>query len=75
VVVANFPGLSASMAEVVAAIEAAAPEVAGQISWEEIPLPFPATVEMRALEHAIGPLSQPTLADGIKKTIAHFRSR
>ena len=41
-VVANFPGRSASMQEVVAAIEAAAPEIAGQISWDETPLPFPA---------------------------------
>jgi UDP-glucuronate 4-epimerase len=72
-VVANFPGFSASMAEVVAAIEAAAPEVAGQISWEEIPLPFPEKVEMRALEQAIGPFSQPSLAEGVNETVAHFR--
>jgi UDP-glucuronate 4-epimerase len=72
-VVGNFPGRSASMEEVVAAIEAAAPEVAGQISWEETPLPFPAKVEMRALEEAIGPLSQPSLADGINETIKLFR--
>ena len=72
-VVANFPGRSASMEEVVAAIEAAAPEVAGQISWEETSLPFPAEVEMRALEEAIGPLSQPSLAEGINETIKLFR--
>ena len=57
-VVANFPGVSASMAEVVAAIEAAAPEVAGG-SWEDTPLPFPAEVESAALEEAIGHFSQP----------------
>ena len=62
------------MEEVVAAIEAAAPEVAGQISWEETPLPFPAEVEARALEEAIGPLPQPSLAEGIAETIALFRS-
>jgi nucleoside-diphosphate-sugar epimerase len=73
-VVANFPGRSASMEEVVAAIEAAAPEVAGQISWEETSLPFPAEVEMRALEEAIGPLSQPPLAEGIAETIELFRA-
>ena len=72
-VVANFPGISASMAEVVAAIEAAVPEVAGQISWEETPLPFPAEVEMRALEAAIGPVSQPSLAEGVNETIKLFR--
>ena len=61
------------MEEVVAAIEAAAPEVAGQISWEEIPLPFPEKVEMRALEAAVGPVSQPSLAEGINETVTHFR--
>jgi hypothetical protein len=30
---------------------------------------------MRALEQAIGPFSQPSLAEGIKETIAHFQSR
>jgi UDP-glucuronate 4-epimerase len=72
-VVANFPGVSASMAEVVAAIEAAAPEIAGQISWEETPLPFPAEVEARALEKAIGPVQQPSLTEGVAETIALFR--
>jgi len=72
-VVANFPGRSASMAEVVAAIEAAAPEVAGQISWNETPLPFPTKVEMRALEAAIGTLPQPPLAEGIAETISLFQ--
>ena len=64
---------SASMAEVVAAIEAAAPEVAGQITWDETPLPFPAEVETHALEEAIGPLPQPSLAEGIAETIELFR--
>jgi UDP-glucuronate 4-epimerase len=72
-VVANFPGVSASMAEVVAAIEAAAPEIAGQITWEETPLPFPAEVEARALEKAIGPVQQPSLTEGVAETIALFR--
>jgi nucleoside-diphosphate-sugar epimerase len=73
-VVANFPGLSASMQEVVAAIEAAAPEIAGQISWQETPLPFPATVEAHALEDALGSLPQPSLAEGIGETIELFRA-
>ena len=37
------------MAEIVAAIEAAAPEAAGRITWDEAPLPFPAELEARAL--------------------------
>ncbi len=72
-VVANFPGVAASMAEVVAAIEAAAPEVAGQITWEDTALPFPAELEARALEELVGPLSQPSLEEGALETIEHFR--
>ena len=72
-VVANFPGVHASMAEVVAAIEAAAPEIIGRITYERAPLPFPAELEARALEAAIGPLAQPSLAQGIGETIELFR--
>ena len=72
-VVANFPGVRASMAEVVAAIEAEAPEIAGRITYEETPLPFPAELDARALEEAIGPLPQPSLAEGIGETIERFR--
>ena len=71
--VANFPGVGASMAEIVAAIETAAPEVAGRITYDEAPLPFPAELEARALEEAIGPLAQPSLAEGISETIELFR--
>jgi UDP-glucuronate 4-epimerase len=72
-VVANFPGARASMAEVVAAIEAEAPAVAGRITYEEAPLPFPEELEARALEEAIGPVPQPHLAEGIGETIERFR--
>jgi nucleoside-diphosphate-sugar epimerase len=72
-VVANFPGVRASMGEVVAAIEAAAPEAAGTITWEETPLPFPAELEARALEELVGPLPQVSLADGVRATIERFR--
>ena len=72
-VVVNFPGVLASMAEVVAAIEAAAPEVEGRVSWIETPLPFPAELEAAALERALGPLGVPALADGVRETIDRFR--
>jgi len=71
--VANYPGVAASMSEVVAAIEAAAPEVAGRISFADAPLPFPAELETSALERALGRLEAPTLADGVRETIERFR--
>lgn len=73
-VVANFPGVRASMAEVIAAIEAEVPELAGKITYEDAPLPFPAELEARALEEAMGPLPQPALAEGIRATVERFRS-
>ena len=72
-VVANYPGEPASMDEVVAAIEAAAPEVAGLIEFDDTPLPFPEVVESTALERVLGPLSRTALADGVLATIETFR--
>ena len=72
-VVANFPGVTASMADVVAAIEAAAPEADGKITWDDAALPFPAELEARALEELVGPLPKLSLADGVRATIERFR--
>jgi UDP-glucuronate 4-epimerase len=74
VVVANFPGVPASMDEVVAAIEAAAPEVAGRIDYDDVQLPFPPEMEARALEAAIGAVSRTPLADGVRETIELYRA-
>jgi nucleoside-diphosphate-sugar epimerase len=72
--VANFPGVAASMAELVAAIECAAPEVAGTVTWEGTELPFPALLEAEALKRALGALPQTPLADGVAATVAHYRA-
>jgi nucleoside-diphosphate-sugar epimerase len=72
--VANYPGVKASMSEVVAAIEAAAPEVAGRISHADAALPFPAELEASALERALGRLAAPTLAEGVRETVERFRA-
>ncbi len=73
--VANFPGVSSTMQEVVDAIEAAAPAVAGKVFWEEGQLPFPEALESRVLERLIGPMTPTPLAEGVRSTIEHFRSR
>jgi UDP-glucuronate 4-epimerase len=71
--VANFPGAPSTMQEVVDAIEAAAPAVAGKVYWEEGQLPFPESLEGNLLERLIGPLRQTRLADGVRQTIDHNR--
>jgi nucleoside-diphosphate-sugar epimerase len=73
--VANFPGVSSTMQEVVDAIEAAAPAVAGKLFWEEGQLPFPEALEGRLLERLVGPITPTPLAEGVRATIEHFRSR
>ena len=66
--VRNLGGPAVPMSEVVAAIEAAAPDVAGRITYEEAALPFPEEFESSA------PLSTP-IRQGVRETIELFRSR
>lgn len=73
--VANFPGEPSTMQEVVAAIEAAAPETAGKITWMDTALPFPESLESDILERLVGSLSQTPLTDGVRRTIEDFRAR
>ncbi|MGZ8629305.1 MAG: NAD-dependent epimerase/dehydratase family protein [Actinomycetota bacterium] len=72
--VANVPGIAASTAEIAAAIETFVPEVAGKVTWTEDALPFPETLEATLLERLVGPLPRTSLADGVRRTIEHYRS-
>jgi UDP-glucuronate 4-epimerase len=69
----NIGGKSVSTAEVIAAIEQAEPSAHGRITFDDIPLPFPAEVDNHALVTAIGPLHFTPLADGIAETLSIFR--
>lgn len=71
--VANFPGEPTSMDEVVAAIESAAPEAAGAITWSEERLPFPESLESGLLERLLGPLPHTPLSEGVTRTVDRFR--
>lgn len=72
--VANFPGVPSAMSDVVEAIEAAAPQIAGRISWEEGQLPFPESLRSGLLERLVGPLRHTSLREGTRLTIEHYRS-
>jgi UDP-glucuronate 4-epimerase len=71
--VANVPGEASTMQEVVAAIEAAVPGIAGSITYADEPLPFPESLESGLLERLVGPLPRTSLTDGVRQTIEHFR--
>jgi nucleoside-diphosphate-sugar epimerase len=70
----NFPGARAHMSEVVSAIEAAAPEAAGTITFVDTQLPFPADLESGGLEAAVGPLRLTPLTEGVHETVERFRA-
>jgi nucleoside-diphosphate-sugar epimerase len=69
----NIGGDSVSTAQVIEAIEKAEPSACGRITFDDIPLPFPAEVDNRALVSAIGSLSFTPLADGVAETLDIFR--
>ncbi len=71
----NLGGSVATMGEIVAAIEAAAPEVRGLITFDEKPLPFPEAFDAAPLEQVIGTLPFTPLSQAVADTIALFRER
>lgn len=69
----NLTGTVASMQQVVAAIEQAAPSAKGQITFEEKGLPFPEEMDSAPLTQALGPMPVTPLAEGVAATIQRFR--
>lgn len=69
----NLAGSVVGMREVVAAIEAVAPDVRGRVSFDDEPLPFPPEVHTGDLENAVGPLPQTSLENGVRNTVERFR--
>jgi nucleoside-diphosphate-sugar epimerase len=70
----NLGGTVASVADVVAAIERAAPESAGNITFQEEPLFTPDGVEGKAVEELLGPIAWRPLDQGVRDTIVAFRT-
>jgi nucleoside-diphosphate-sugar epimerase len=68
----NMAG-AAHMRDVVAAIEAAAPDVAGQITYEEVELPFPQELETGGFDALVGAVPLRPLEQGVRETVEHFR--
>ena len=69
----NLDGPVATIPEVIAAIERAAPEAAGLVTAEEDPLPFPPSVDATSCVDLVGgPVSRP-LEVGVAEAIARFR--
>jgi len=71
----NLGGPSSHASDVVNAIEAAAPELAGRITFEDVQLPFPEEMESGGLEDVVGPIEWTTLHEGTRQTIELYRAR
>ena len=70
----NLPGRSVHMRDVVAAIAAAAPESAGQISFDDVLLPFPEEADASSFTQLVGGFEETALADAVADTIGRFRA-
>ena len=71
----NLGGPSSHMTEVVAAIEAVSPELAGLVTFEDVQLPFPEEMDAGRLQEVIGPMEWTPLEEGTRETIEHYRAR
>jgi len=69
----NLAGQPVSMDGVVSAIEAAAPEAAGMITYEDVTLPFPEAVDAASLTEVIGPVEELPFDQGVADSIDRFR--
>jgi UDP-glucuronate 4-epimerase len=71
--VLNVGGPAVSMGEVVAAIEAAAPEAAGSITFEDTGLPFPPRLDGSELDRLIGQVPYTPITEGVAESVELFR--
>jgi UDP-glucuronate 4-epimerase len=71
----NLGGPSSHASDVVGAIEAAAPEVEGRVTFDDVQLPFPEEMEEGDLEDVVGPIEWTTLHEGTRQTIKLYRTR
>ncbi len=70
----NMGGSTASMTEIIAAIEAAAPEMAGKITFAPAALSLPEQIDSQPLDDALGPTHWIPLPEGVRQTIEQFRA-
>jgi UDP-glucuronate 4-epimerase len=69
----HLDGPVATIREIIAAIERAAPEAAGLVTADEQPLPFPSTVDASSFTALVGGPVSRSLEEGVAASIARFR--
>lgn len=66
-------GNTVAVEEIVNAINAAAPEMSGQITYNPTPLPVSSNQEDMPLKTLLGTLNWRPLNEGVKQTVEHFK--
>jgi len=69
----NLRGSVVRMSEIVAAIESVEPDLKGQITFDDKPLPFPEDMDDSSLVDALGTLPYTPLEQGVAETISIFK--
>ena len=69
----NIRGSVARMTEVIDAIEEAEPTMRGQISFDDVALPYPEEMDDRAVRAVMGDLPVTPLTEGVQQTIGTFK--
>jgi hypothetical protein len=59
---------------VIDAIEAAVPSIEGKITFDDVVLPFPESMDDTEVNKALGPLSWRPFEEGVASTIADFQA-
>jgi UDP-glucuronate 4-epimerase len=70
----NLPGRATHVEEVIAAIVRAAPGSAGQITFDDVLLPFPEEADARSFSELVGAQPETPLEDAVAETVARFRT-
>ena len=69
----NLGGITVEMEVVIDAIEKAAPEVAGKITYENARLPNADAIDDSELQAALGPIEWRPIEDGVRESVEDFR--
>ena len=70
----NLPGSTVEMGEIVAAIEATAPEMRGKLTFTDNRLPFPESVDEAPARAVLGALPVTPLATAVRETVDRYRT-
>ena len=70
----NLGGTTASIPEVIDAIEVAAPSMKGKITFDDVAMPFPENMDDTEVNKVLGQLSWRPFPEGVAHTIEDFRA-